>query len=113
MALSLGLISLLAFGVGSVNAAVITVFPAWQRLYAILTRPLVLISGVMFDLEGLPTVVRDVLAWNPVAHGVALFRVGYFYGYRGTFLDLTYLVSCGTLLTLLGLTLEKMVRIRR
>ena len=83
----------LALGVGMSNTVLFLKFPVYQSVYGIMTRPLLLISGVFFIPEGMPMPYRDILTINPVVHVITLFRTGLFPEYRATSLDLSYLYA--------------------
>jgi capsular polysaccharide transport system permease protein len=105
-------LALLGFGVGTLNAVVGRFFSSWRQFYDTFARGLMLVSAVFFPLDSLPTGLRDAVAMIPVAHGVELFRVGYYTGYRSTALDAGYLFAAGLVLSLVGLAAERAVRMR-
>jgi capsular polysaccharide transport system permease protein len=41
----------------------------------------------------MPPTVRNVMAWNPLTHGIILLREGYYEMYRSHLLDLNYLFA--------------------
>ncbi len=79
VAAAFALASALGLGIGTLNALLVGLFPAWRQVWSVLNRPLFLASGVLFNTAGLPAGLRDMLAWNPVAHLIAETRAG-FYG---------------------------------
>lgn len=105
-------LSLFGFGVGLINAVVITKWRSWQNIYQMMAAPLLLLSGVFYSLESMPSKIRDVLAWNPIIHGVEGMRDGYFLNYRASAVDMSYLFWCGLIATLIGLAAERAIRIR-
>lgn len=104
------LLSLLGFGVGLFNAVVIEHIPSWQNTFRILMMPMLFISGVFFSLESMPPDVRAIVAWNPVLHGVEMFRDGYYSSFRATGLDPVFLLECGLFSTLVSLAAERFLR---
>lgn len=110
MAGSVALLALLGFGMGVINAVVIQFFESWKNIEAMLTRPLFFISGIFFVPEALPEKVRDYLSWNPILHGVELARYGYYFNYRYAGIDVPYLAGWALVLTLIGLTAERVSR---
>ena len=100
------------FGLGSVNAVVSKQFSSWRNVYDISTRPLMLFSGVMFLPDAMPQSARDILAYLPTLQGVELFRMGFYEGYRSSVLDPGYLFAVGLVLCLLGLSGERVLRLR-
>nr|WP_319486577.1 ABC transporter permease [uncultured Cohaesibacter sp.] len=105
-------ISLLGFGVGTINAVVSIKISSWMNFYKILATPLMWISGIFYSLESIPPVFRDILVWNPIIHGVEYVRLGYFQHYRDTHVSIAYLFACGIILTFVGLAAERVIRLR-
>ena len=105
-------LALLGFGVGAVNAVMGRLFSSWRQIYDTATRPLMLVSAVFFTLDSLPSSIRDAVAMIPVAHGVELFRAGYYSNYHSTAVDAGYLLASGLVLSLMGLAAERAIRMR-
>ena len=84
---------LLALGVGMSNTVLFLKFPFYESVYGIISRPLMLISGVFFVPDNLPHPYSDFVLINPVAHVIILFRTGFYPEYRATGLDLGYLYA--------------------
>lgn len=96
---------LLGVGVGLTNTVIIGFFPVWQAFWAILTRPLFLISGVILIMEDLPPVAQDILWWNPLMHITGSMREGFYPMYKPQYISHTFvyltaliLIFAGTLL---------------
>jgi len=102
---ALSLAILLGFGVGVLNCLLTGLFPIWERLWSIVTRPLFLASGVFFVMEDLPAVAQDILWYHPLIHITGLMRVGFYPMYSPGYLSAVYVITC-TLVTLaMGLLL--------
>ena len=112
LAVALAGLGLLGFGMGCINAVVGSILPAWRAAIGLMQRGLIFFSAVMHPTEGLPLYIRDILAWNPIVHGIELFRSGYYMGYRCSILDVGYLFTFGLMLCLIGLAAERTVRLR-
>lgn len=82
---------LLGFGVGMINAVLYILYPTYERVFAIINRPLMLISGVFFIPGLLPPAARDLVMWNPIAHVISLFRKGFFPTYEAAYVNYAYL----------------------
>ena len=95
----------LALGVGTLNSFLTCAFPVWQTAWAILNRPLFLISCVFFIFESIPTPYADVLWFNPLVHIAGVMRDGFYPFYRPTYVSLLYPLGVSALLTLTGLLL--------
>ena len=102
---ALGLTVLLGAGIGTLNCFLIMRFPVWERAWSILTRPLFLMSGIFFTYELMPSVVRDVLWWNPVLHIVGLMRRGIYGVYPADYVNEGYVVTLSLILLVSGLLL--------
>jgi capsular polysaccharide transport system permease protein len=106
-------LSLMGFGVGTINAVISKMFVSWRQVYDVASRPLMLVCGVFFTLDTLPPGAREVVSYIPIAHGIELFRSGYYAGYRSTTMDIGYLFVCGLVLCLIGLAAERIIRLTR
>jgi len=85
----------------------------WASLSSLLGMPLRLLyftSAIFYLPERMPPAVRDIMAWNPVMHGITLFREGYYRGYDSHVLDEQYLFLWAIGSVLAALVLEKMTR---
>lgn len=97
MAIALGL------GLGIINAVLMAYYPIWQSIWSILTRPLVLASGVIFLHDRIPSPYREWLEWNPLVHVVGHARTGFYYSYRGEYVDITYVYVVALICGAVGL----------
>lgn len=86
--------SLLALGVGMGNAVLFARAPLYEKVYGIVTKPLMLMSGVFFLPDHIPHPFREILLFNPIVHIVILFRTGFYPEYRGDALNVEYLYGC-------------------
>ena len=105
IALAVAMAVALAAGVGTVNAFLFLAFPAWERLWLIVTRPLFIISGVFFLFEDVPADLRDILWFNPLFHVTGQMRVGLYPTYDADYVSAAYTLGLGTGLLALGLLL--------
>ncbi|MEN8834373.1 ABC transporter permease, partial [Pacificibacter sp.] len=93
-----------AFGLGCLNCYVMMTFVAWERIWQILTRPLLFVSGVLIPFDSMPLFAQDILWWNPIVHVVGYLRKGmYAPMYEGDYLSVLYPVFFGLLLMAFGL----------
>lgn len=105
LALALLMAAVLALGVGVTNCFLIERFPAWERLWAVLNRPLFVVSAIFFLFESVPQPYRDWLWWNPLVHVVGQMRRGFFPTYEAAYVSAGYVFGLGGALTVLGLLL--------
>lgn len=102
---SLAAASILAIGIGSINCVLISYFPVWERLWVVLNRPLVLMSGVIFLHEEIPEPWQSYLWYNPLVHIVGQMRRGFYSSYRGEYVEILYPIGIGMVLLVVGLIL--------
>jgi capsular polysaccharide transport system permease protein len=81
MVLSLALSALLGLGLGVLNCAALGLMPVWGQIWAVLSRPLFLVAGVIFVMEDLPPAMAGILWLTPWLHVTGLFRAGVYPGY--------------------------------
>ena len=103
--LAFGLAGLLGLGIGALNCFVTSVLPLWQNVWAILTRPLFLISGVLFIFEDMPGPMREVVWWNPLFHITGLSRKAFYPTYDAAYASHLYAAGIGAVTLLFGLLL--------
>lgn len=103
--LSLGLVALLGLGVGSLNCFLFIRYPVWEQAWAIINRPLFLISGVLFLYESMPRVVQDILWWNPLMHLTGLMRKAFYPTYDANYVSVIYVLACAVIPLVVGLLL--------
>jgi len=96
MAMALGL------GIGILNAFLITRFPLWRTAWGIVTRPLVLVSGVIFLHERVPQPYREWLEWNPLVHVTGMARRAFYISYHATYVDPVYVFTISGVTALIG-----------
>ena len=97
------MIAALASGVGVFNCFMTLRMPVWQRVWAILTRPLFLMSCVFFLFESVSSSVRNLLWYNPLVHVVGMVRRGFFDTYDASYVSMTYVMFVSLVLIFVGL----------
>jgi capsular polysaccharide transport system permease protein len=100
--LAIAMVSALALGVGTLNCFLLSYFPVWQRIYGIITRPLLLVSAVIFTLETVPQPYRDWLWFNPLVHVIGSLRAGFYNSYDAVYVSPIYVFSVSLGLILSG-----------
>jgi capsular polysaccharide transport system permease protein len=99
------LAAILGVSVGVLNCYLMTAFPIWERAWQIVTRPLMLLSAVLYIYEDLPMFAREILWWNPLIHVTGLTRTGVFSTYQASYASPLYVLLVAGVLLLLGLLL--------
>ncbi len=102
---SAALAVLLGFGIGMLNCALMGLYPIWDQIWSIATRPLFIISGVLFLFDDLPQLAQDILWWNPLIHVTGLMRSGFYPTYNGAYLSSVYVIGVGLTCLFFGVLL--------
>jgi len=93
----------LGAGVGVTNCFLMAVFPVWQSAWSILTRPLILISGVFFLLDTVPSPYREWLFWNPIAHVISATRGAFYHSYDAVYVSPVYVFTISGVAAFMGM----------
>ena len=97
LALALGL------GMGTLNCFLFSMFPLWQRIWNILTRPLFFVSGVIFLHDNVPQPYRYYMEWNPLTHVVGAVRSGFYARYEAAYVDPIFVFTLSAVAFVTGL----------
>ena len=101
--LALVLAALLGLGLGALNCLLVGLFPLWGQVWAILSRPLFLVAGVIFVMEDLPTRIQEWLWMTPWIHITGLFRAGLYPGYDAAYASVPLVMTWALVPLALGL----------
>lgn len=101
---------LLGFGFGVFNCMIEAHFPAYGKCTSIIYRILFWSSGVFFLADKFPKPVQDVLWWNPVLHGIEMFRSSWSHTYSTSIGSIWYMLTWISSFLLVGLILERSAR---
>ncbi len=105
---SIGLLIMLATGVGLINAAIIPHYPSYTSIYSALSRPLYFISGVFFTADFLSPEAYAMVQYNPLIHLVEWFRSGFFTSFNSNLYDQSYAVWVCLGVFIVGLVAERL-----
>lgn len=97
--------TMFGLGVGTLNCYLMTSFPAWERVWHILTRPLFLISCIFFTFENVPSMAQKFLWFNPLTHISGEMRRGFYANYTPNYISITYVMAVSLVCLVLGLAL--------
>lgn len=100
---SFGMVLALGTGIGLVNCLLMSLFPLWRFIWAVINRPMFIISGVIFMIDTAPEEVRDLLMLNPVAHAVSMMRAGFYGTYDAAYVSSSYVYMVACVLAAFGM----------
>lgn len=101
----LAMAAALGLAAGLMNCLLFGLFPVWQQIWTILTRPLFLASGVFFLYEDMPQLAREILWWNPLLHATGEVRRGLYPTYDATYVSPVFVFGLSLGFIALGLLL--------
>lgn len=102
---SYALAACLGLGVGTFNSFMFTRFNIMQRFWAILMRPMFLISGIILPLGTIPQPYRDYLWYNPLMHVTGMMRSGFYPEYEANYVSVPYVMGISLACMAMGLLL--------
>lgn len=102
---SISMAAALAIGVGTLNCYASTRFLVWDRIWSILNRPALIVSGIFFIPSSVPEPYRTYLFYNPLIHVVGEMRTGFYPSYSGNYISYIYVYLFALICLLLGLIL--------
>lgn len=105
--LAVTLTAFLGLGVGCLNCFLFMRLPVWQNVWAIMTAPLMLISGVIFLYDDMPAMAQNILWFNPMIHVTGIMRDGFYPIYKPTYISVIYVLTCSFIPMVLGLLLMR------
>jgi len=90
------LAGLLGASVGTFNSVLFLMWPLYDSIWGVFSRPMVVSSGALILIDDLPTWLFHILWWNPMAHMVAEVRRGFYPTYDAPWVSIPYvLLFCG------------------
>jgi capsular polysaccharide transport system permease protein len=95
----------IALGVALGNTVLFFRFPLYQKAFEIVTRPLLLLSGIFYVPSQMPHPYSDFLLANPITHVVILFREGFYTMHGDNGLDMAFLTEVSLTLLFVGMVL--------
>ena len=103
--MSIAMTVVFSLSIGLLNCYLFMRFQVWQRLWAILTRPLFILSGILFIPEDLSPRFVWILMINPLVHATSEMRNGFYGTYDAVHVNPAYVFSVSLLLAVSGLFL--------
>jgi capsular polysaccharide transport system permease protein len=90
-------------GLGILNCFLFSQFPLWQNFWTIATRPLFIVSGVIFLPEMFPPNIRDILWYNPFLHVTGEMRYAFYHSYQAAYVSPVYVFFFALVTGVIGL----------
>lgn len=103
--LGLAMTMAMALGMGTINCFLLSMFPTWERTWAILNRPLFIVSCVLFPYALVPQPYQGYLWFNPIVHLIGQVRAGIYPAYDASYVSPMFIFGLSGALFALGLVL--------
>lgn len=104
-AMAMGMAAALGLGVGTLNCYLFTGYPVFERIWSVVTRPLVIVSGLFFLFESMPREAQALLWWNPLFHITGEMRAAFHPTYAPDYVSPVYVLLLSLVLLAAGLML--------
>lgn len=105
IALALTMAAVLGLGVGCFNCFLMSFLPVWENVWTIITRPLLLMSTVIYIFEEVPWRFQDYVWYNPIVQVIGLMRRGFYPSYDAQYVSPVYVFGFALVPMALGLVL--------
>ncbi|OAN79090.1 hypothetical protein A8B78_01170 [Jannaschia sp. EhC01] len=112
MVSAMALAALLGLGHGTLNCALLGLFPVYGQIWGIASRPLLIGAGVFFLYEDLSPTIQSILDWTPWIHFTAMFRQGVYPTYAPDFISVPLMLLWALVPLAFGLMLLRRHRQR-
>jgi capsular polysaccharide transport system permease protein len=93
----------LGAGIGTMNCFLSASIPVWSNIWAVITRPLLIVSCVLHLFDSTPMPWRGYLWFNPLIHVVGEMRSAFYMGYDAPYVSVAYVFGVALVIGLLGL----------
>ena len=77
-------------------------FPTWSNIWSVLTRPLFILSAVIYTFQSAPPEFQAMLWWNPLVHVIGLMRSGFYGTYDAAYVSVPYVLGIALTLFVIG-----------
>jgi capsular polysaccharide transport system permease protein len=84
-------LSIFSLGIGILSAVLATFFDFYKKMYGYMMLPLMFTSAVFYTVESLPTMLRELIVYNPLVHFMEMLHGSYFYVLDTRYVDYMYM----------------------
>lgn len=101
----------LGLGFGCMNTVLFMASPTYETVWSLLTRPLMIASGVLIMIDDVPQPYQGYLWWNPVGHVVSMMHEAMYATYEAPAVSVTYPLMLSLVAFTIGMvTLHRYIR---
>jgi capsular polysaccharide transport system permease protein len=89
--LAVAWLSLFGFSIGLFTAIVGTFYETFTKIATVIMTPLLFISAIMYTVDSLPPLLREIVLYNPLVHFMEMIHGNYFVGLNTLYVDYEYM----------------------
>lgn len=89
--LAVAWLCLFGFALGLLSAVIGTFYETFTKLVNIVMTPLLFISALMYTVDSLPPVLREIILYNPLVHFIEMIHGNYFTVLDTQYVDYEYM----------------------
>lgn len=83
--------ALFGFSIGLFSAVVGTFYETYTKIIQVLMTPLLFISALMYTVDSLPPLLREIILYNPLVHFIEMIHGNYFHSLNTQYVDYEYM----------------------
>ncbi|WP_304544104.1 ABC transporter permease [Sulfurimonas microaerophilic] len=91
------------FGLGLMSAVFAYFYETFGKIMNIIMTPLLFVSALMYTVDSLPPVLREIILYNPLVHFIEMIHGFYFHALDTQYVDYEYMIYWTLLPLFIGL----------
>ena len=84
-------LAIFAFGFGLFSAVLATFFENYAKIVNVIMTPLLFVSALMYTVDSLPPMLREIILYNPLVHFIEMIHGNYFVTLSTEYVDYSYM----------------------
>jgi capsular polysaccharide transport system permease protein len=100
-----------SFCTATLSSSLARMWRAWPQVFGYLSRPLYFTSGIFFTFESLPSSIKGLATYNPVAHLLEWIRTGAIPGFVSNAYSPLYVYTWAFIMLFFGLFIDWVLRL--
>ncbi len=85
-------LALFAFSLGLFSAIMSTFYETYAKIINVITTPMLFISALMYTVDSLPPLLREIILYNPLVHFIEMIHGNYFSVLDTKYVDYQYML---------------------
>ncbi|RLA80224.1 MAG: hypothetical protein DRG78_11380 [Epsilonproteobacteria bacterium] len=89
--LAVAWLSLFGFSLGLLSAVIGTFYETYTKILNVIMTPLLFVSALMYTVDSLPPILRELILYNPLVHFIEMIHGNYFTVLDTKYVDYMYM----------------------